>query len=199
MSLGGLRRIIQSAAVIGLAIGVAGIIVFVWTGSRTQLMLYHNLLAACVLVILMIVVVQPRLSARCLALQNRRVLAGGTLFFAAEALYNNLSRPLGLDPPQLLDHLGFGVFLFSLGYVALQMVFTNERRLLAMENELDIARKIQMAILPSGVPDLQGLRISAAYRPMTAVAGDYYEFVREGPKRVGILVADVAGTACQLL
>jgi phosphoserine phosphatase RsbU/P len=32
---------------------------------------------------------------------------------------------------------------------------------------------------------------------MTAVAGDFYEFIPVDEKRVGILVADVPGAACQ--
>lgn len=128
-----------------------------------------------------------------LAIQNHRVLAVGTIAFAVEALYNSLSRPLGFDPPHLFDHFGFGMLLFAFGYVAVQQVFANERRLVAVENELDIARKIQAAILPGSVPALPSLRISAAYRPMTAVAGDFYDFICADERHVGILVADVAG------
>jgi sigma-B regulation protein RsbU (phosphoserine phosphatase) len=73
------------------------------------------------------------------------------------------------------------------------MVFANERRLLAIENELAIAREIQTSILPSCVPQIDNLSISAAYRPMTAVAGDFYEFIPVDRKRVGFLVADVSG------
>jgi len=40
---------------------------------------------------------------------------------------------------------------FSFGYVALQLVLTNERRLLSVENELSIAREIQTSILPQSV------------------------------------------------
>jgi hypothetical protein len=40
---------------------------------------------------------------------------------------------------------------FSFGYVALQLVLTNERRLLSVENELAIAREIQTSILPQSV------------------------------------------------
>ena len=95
--------------------------------------------------------------------------------------------------PRILDHLGFAILLFSFGYAALQLVFTNERRLLSVENELAIAREIQTSILPSCVPEINHLTISAAYRPMTAVAGDFYEFIPVDQKRVGILVADVSG------
>ena len=37
------------------------------------------------------------------------------------------------------------------------------------------------------------LDVAARYLPMSAVAGDLYDFVRLGPSRVGILVADVSG------
>ena len=46
---------------------------------------------------------------------------------------------------------------------------------------------------PSGVPDITSLRISAAYLPATAVAGDFYEFIPIDRHRVGFLVADVSG------
>jgi len=51
--------------------------------------------------------------------------------------------------------LGFAVFLVSLGYVALEIVFTNERRLLSIETELETVRQIQSSILPAIVPDLR--------------------------------------------
>jgi sigma-B regulation protein RsbU (phosphoserine phosphatase) len=115
------------------------------------------------------------------------------LVFAVEALCNNLSRPLGFETPRILDHLGFAILLFSFGYVALQMVFANEHRLLSIENELAIAREIQASILPNSVPELNHVRVSAAYHPMTAVAGDFYDFIPVDKNRVGFLVADVSG------
>jgi sigma-B regulation protein RsbU (phosphoserine phosphatase) len=154
---------------------------------------YNNLLATCVLLILMSVVAVPRLSSSYLVFHDRRVLAVGTFGFAVEALYNNVARPMGLQPLPVLDHIGFAILLFSLAYVALELVFANERRLLAVDSELEIARNIQIAILPRGVPSTRNLRMRATYRPMTAVAGDFYEFVPVDEARVGILVADVAG------
>jgi hypothetical protein len=53
-------------------------------------------------------------------------------------LYSSLSRHLGFKRPLILDHLGFAILLFSFGYVALRLVFANERRLLSIENELAI-------------------------------------------------------------
>jgi serine phosphatase RsbU (regulator of sigma subunit) len=65
--------------------------------------------------------------------------------------------------------------------------------LLSIENELEIARRIQTSILPGDGPELSNLRIAAAYRPMTAVAGDFYDFIPVDQNRVGALVADVSG------
>ena len=70
---------------------------------------------------------------------------------------------------------------------------TEHQRLLSIENELKIAHEIQMSILSSGAPEFKSLRVSAAYRPMTAVAGDFYEFVVVDENRAGFLVADVSG------
>jgi phosphoserine phosphatase RsbU/P len=193
LSLGKMRFLNQAAAFVGLAIAVAGIGFFVFTGSNDKLMLYNNLLEVCLLLVLMTVVAVPRLSRKYLILPDRGVLATGTFVFTLEALYANLSRNLGFATPRILDHLGFAILLFSFGYIALQLVFTNEHRLLSVEKELAIAREIQTSILPSGVPDIKNLSFSAAYRPMTAVAGDFYEFIPVNQKQVGILVADVSG------
>src|SRR6266404_810310 len=118
---------------------------------------------------------------------------GLAFVFAIQALWNHLSRPLGFETPPILHHLGFAILLFSFGYVALHLVFANERRLLSVENELAIAREIQTSILPSDVPEINNLSFTSAYRPMTAVAGDFYDFIPVDQKRVGSLVADVTG------
>jgi sigma-B regulation protein RsbU (phosphoserine phosphatase) len=193
LSLGKVRFLMRVATFVGLAIAVAGIAFFVFTGSDDKLMLYNNLLGICMLLILTSVLAVPALSSKYLVLCDRGVLRFGTLVFAAEALYNSLSRPLGFGTPHILDHLGFGILLFSFGYVALQLVLASERRLLSVENELAIAREIQTSILPSGVPELNHASISAAYCPMTEVAGDFYEFIPVDQNRVGFLVADVCG------
>jgi sigma-B regulation protein RsbU (phosphoserine phosphatase) len=193
LTTGKMRFFLQAVIVLGLAIGLAGIGFFIFTGSNDKLIPYNNLLATCSLLVLVTVVAVPSLSRKFLVLPDRGVLAVGTLVFATEALSVNLVRPLGYHLPQILDSLGFAALLFSLGYVALQMVFASERRLLSIENELEIAREIQNSILPSGPPDFQGLRIHAAYRPMTAVAVDFYDFVPVDQHRVGFLVADVSG------
>ena len=116
-----LRLFLQGAIVAGLAIAVAGIALFLFTGSSFKIMPYNHLLAAISLTVLAIVVAVPKLSRRFLILPNRTVLSLGILLFALEAIYGNLSLPLRLpSPPEILDPLGFAVLLFCFGYVAVQ-------------------------------------------------------------------------------
>jgi sigma-B regulation protein RsbU (phosphoserine phosphatase) len=67
------------------------------------------------------------------------------------------------------------------------------QQLLAIQKELETARQIQLSILPSEIPKIQGLDIAARYVPMTSVAGDFYDFIVVDEKHIGILVADVSG------
>lgn len=62
-----------------------------------------------------------------------------------------------------------------------------------LEEELRIARAIQMSLLPRGPLDVPGLGITALCVPAREVGGDYYDFFRLPGNRLGILIADVSG------
>jgi serine phosphatase RsbU (regulator of sigma subunit) len=62
-----------------------------------------------------------------------------------------------------------------------------------LEQELRIARQIQMSLLPQGPLELEGLSVIAHCEPAREVGGDYYDYLPLGDKRVGIIIADVAG------
>ena len=62
-----------------------------------------------------------------------------------------------------------------------------------LEQELRIARQIQMSLLPQGPLHLQGLSVTAHCEPAREVGGDYYDYLPLGDGRVGIIIADVAG------
>ena len=192
LSFGKLRLFIQLEILAAAVIAVGGIGIFVLGGPDDKWMFYNNLLAVFALVLLLAIVLIPQFS-KSLVIPNHRVLSVGTLIFALEALYTNLSSVLHYRTLRMSGSLGFAALLFSLGYVALEMIFTNERRLLSIETELETARQIQSSILPASVPELANLRIAASYHPMTAVAGDFYQFVRTDKNHLGILVADVSG------
>jgi serine phosphatase RsbU (regulator of sigma subunit) len=71
--------------------------------------------------------------------------------------------------------------------------FQNEQQLIAVAQEMEAARRIQASILPQGPPTVAGIQIAVRYQPMTAVAGDFYDFVLVDSKRLGILVSDTFG------
>ncbi len=62
-----------------------------------------------------------------------------------------------------------------------------------LEEELRIAREIQMSLLPRHATPMPGLALAALCVPAREVGGDYYDFFALGARRLGLLVADVAG------
>jgi serine phosphatase RsbU (regulator of sigma subunit) len=62
-----------------------------------------------------------------------------------------------------------------------------------LEQELRIARQIQMSLLPQEPLKLEGLSVTAHCEPAREVGGDYYDYLPLGDRRVGIIIADVAG------
>ncbi|RMD49858.1 MAG: hypothetical protein D6830_03980, partial [Ignavibacteria bacterium] len=62
-----------------------------------------------------------------------------------------------------------------------------------LEKELDVAREIQMKIIPNTTPKLDSLEISAAFVPAFEVGGDYYDFFELEDEKLGFVVADVSG------
>lgn len=193
LNVGKIRLFAWAVIFTALAIAFAGIVFFLFTGQTHKFVPYNNLLAVCSTSVLLILVSVPRLWRKCIITPNSRVLVVGTLIFALEALWSNVWGSLGYNKWQIWDSLAFAVFLLSIGYVALQMVFESERRLLSIEKELAIAHEIQLSILPRVNPEVEHLGIAAAYRPMTEVAGDFYDFIPIDHHRVGVLIADVSG------
>ncbi len=62
-----------------------------------------------------------------------------------------------------------------------------------LEQELRIARDIQMSLLPQGPLRMPGLTLIAHCEPAREVGGDYYDVLPIDEHRLGILIADVAG------
>ena len=60
-----------------------------------------------------------------------------------------------------------------------------------IEQELRVAQLIQQQFLPKVLPELNGWRVAAFYRPAREVGGDFYDFLELPDGKVGILVGDV--------
>ena len=68
-----------------------------------------------------------------------------------------------------------------------------ERQRQRMEQELNIARDIQQALLPHGFRDFPYLSVTGTHTPCLAVGGDYFDVFPMSDDRTAFLVADVSG------
>jgi phosphoserine phosphatase RsbU/P len=59
--------------------------------------------------------------------------------------------------------------------------------------ELELARKVQLALMPRPPKPRGVLRLAVRYTPANQLGGDIYDFYRLENNRLGILVADVSG------
>jgi sigma-B regulation protein RsbU (phosphoserine phosphatase) len=59
--------------------------------------------------------------------------------------------------------------------------------------ELDLARKVQLALMPRPPKPRGVLRLAVRYTPANQLGGDVYDIYRLDNNRLGILVADVSG------
>jgi len=62
-----------------------------------------------------------------------------------------------------------------------------------LEKEMEIARTIQMNLLPKEYPELANFELSALSLPAKQVGGDYYDFIKQTDGRVALVIADVSG------
>lgn len=62
-----------------------------------------------------------------------------------------------------------------------------------IEQELALARGIQMRLIPKEVPPVKNLQIASYIQTADQVGGDYFDFFMLGDNRLGIVVADVSG------
>jgi sigma-B regulation protein RsbU (phosphoserine phosphatase) len=62
-----------------------------------------------------------------------------------------------------------------------------------LEGQLEVARQVQLELLPGSDPHLAGFDISAYNFSTEEVSGDYFDWVRIFDDQIGIVVADVSG------
>ncbi|MEO8446733.1 MAG: PP2C family protein-serine/threonine phosphatase [bacterium] len=62
-----------------------------------------------------------------------------------------------------------------------------------IENELKIAREIQLALLPQTIPLIFGYELAADNIPALQVGGDYYDLIKLTETKTAIVIADVSG------
>lgn len=107
------------------------------------------------------------------------------------ALYLDSRRPAAFSKldRQILDALG----VEAASILDNARLVERERQRQRMEQELNIARDIQQALLPRGFRDFPYFAISGIHTPCHAVGGDYFDILPISKDRTAILVADVSG------
>lgn len=150
---------------------------------------YRVLVTTWFIVALYLLFVRPRGSEPTL---HFKVVRAGLLVFVVLAAHATLSGFHPLPGGTSAEPLGLFVFFSSLGYVVVDRLFSNQRELVAIGQELETARRIQKTVLPEVLPDREGLELAVRYVPVSAVAGDFYDFM-ESDRGLSVLVADVSG------
>jgi len=63
----------------------------------------------------------------------------------------------------------------------------------ALRQELETARAIQVRLLPTREPVLEGFEVTGASIPSREIGGDYFDFIAQGDDKIGIAIGDVSG------
>ena len=72
-------------------------------------------------------------------------------------------------------------------------LFEEEKELLLMQEDVRLASKIQMELLPRSAPKISGYDIAGKSIPAKKVGGDYFDFMPVGEDRLAICLGDVSG------
>jgi phosphoserine phosphatase RsbU/P len=186
-AVGFLHRSLRKASyVLGVILGLLAVATLV-VGRRNIFYQINAVLIIAALTTLVLISMRRRSVDR-----DAVVIRRGLLIFAAFILWENFRGLLGISLPDI-EPIGFMAFLVALGYVAARQTIERERQLNEIQKELEIAKRIQLSILPGAFPDSASFRVAARYVPMTSVAGDFYDFIVAGDTQAGLLIADVSG------
>jgi sigma-B regulation protein RsbU (phosphoserine phosphatase) len=133
----------------------------------------------------------------------RRALYIGALLMALLGViklyrgFATMELPLGapfIQVPVFMPAWADGTFalLVSLFLVNLLVLMEVADRL-SLKGELEVAREIQLAMLPRGTLAVADIQISGATRPANTVGGDFFDVLTLPDGRVIVALGDVAG------
>lgn len=179
------RRGRLAGYVLGTILGSLAIATFAFGPSP----LYQQINNVVIIVALILIVIQSLLNRD--RSRDFVVIRRGLLIFVTLALWDNVAETF--HHPSKMEPFGFAAFLASVGYVAARQTMERDQQLNAIQKELDVARTIQLSILPAEFPRSENFRVEARYVPMRSVAGDFYDFIVANDTQAGVLIADVSG------
>jgi len=91
------------------------------------------------------------------------------------------------------DQLGSLGESFNEMTTSISDLIAEQRQRQRLEHEISIAREVQEQLFPRSLPSMAGIELGAICRPARSVSGDYYDFIRLGPRQLGIALADISG------
>jgi hypothetical protein len=105
-----------------------------------------------------------------------------------------VTLPNGRWIPLPIPHWREGWFWIVLSYILLNALIVMEvADRLSLKHDLNVARDIQLAMLPGGTYRSPGLEIHGETRPANTVGGDFYDLLVMPDGRVLVALGDVAG------
>jgi sigma-B regulation protein RsbU (phosphoserine phosphatase) len=180
-----MRRLWQ----IDLAFGVAAMAFELATGAPGRLSSASSVLVLCNFAVILLALCLPGEPATWELRRLRASFIAAGIFIFGENL-----RTLGVLPwLEGIEPIGLMLLFVGLGSIAARRSFLSQTRLSGLQQELDMARRIQTSILPRQVPRLEGLEIAVRYVPAEEVGGDLYDFLPVAARQLGVLAADVSG------
>ena len=180
------RRVRNASYILGAMLGLLALATLI-LGQRAILYQINAVLIIAAMSTLVLMSARRRSADRDVVVIRR-----GLLIFAAFVFWENFRNLLGIELPNI-EPIGFMAFLVALGYVAARQTLQRDQQLSEIQKELEVAKRIQLSILPGAFPDSANFQVAARYLPMTAVAGDFYDFIVADETQAGLLIADVSG------
>lgn len=114
------------------------------------------------------------------------VLAGGAKTIGK----GDLDHKITVNSKNELGELASVFNMMTLDLKKAQETAIKQQRL---EKELEVAREIQLSLIPKNIAEIQGYEINAFYKSAKEVGGDYYDVIPLNKDKFGIVMGDVSG------
>ena len=138
---------------------------------------------------------------------HKRFVVGAKLFFLAFTMRLSPARRALFGVAFVATLIGFfstsmaiangdrrGLFLLLIAFGLLNLLIILEvADRLSLKHDLNIARDIQLAMLPHGTYRAPGLEVHGQTKPANTVGGDFYDLLPMPDGRVLVALGDVAG------
>lgn len=96
-------------------------------------------------------------------------------------------------PVQRRDQIGALQRSFNQMSESLEGLIASAAQKEILEKELAIARELQESLIPSDLPQGDGIELATVFEPSAAIGGDYFDILRLDSHRLAVFIADVSG------